>query len=105
MNRLSLEFSPSSDGNDTSKTLVVFFYVIFRSHYLIKVPFYLGGSFLFVSGLTRDFPISLRRLQAGLAWGKEREEFRQKSKWQLPLMEELTGPPIFDGLTSPLGAV
>lgn len=42
----------------------------------LEFPFYLGGRFLSVSGFTRDFPISLPRLQAGLV-GKEREELRQ----------------------------
>lgn len=59
----------------------VFFCGIFRSLYVIKVPFYLGGRFPFVSGFTRDFPISLPRLQAGLAGG--REEHRWIGEWQL----------------------
>lgn len=53
----------------------VLFYGVFRSLYLIKVPLYLGGRFLSASAFTRDFPISLPRLQAGLV-GTEREEHR-----------------------------
>lgn len=84
-----------------------FFNGVFRSHYLIKVPFYLGSSFLFVSDLTRDFPISLRRLQAGLAWGKEREERRQKSKWQLVpwWRRSWQVPRYLMGFPAPLGAI
>lgn len=73
----------------------VFFYAVFRSLYLIKVPFYLGGRFLFVSGFTRDFPISLPRLQQGWRGGREKSVDREASGTLPPPMEEeLTGVPV-----------
>lgn len=81
----------------------VFFYGVFRSLYVIKVPFYLGGRFLIVSGFTRDFPISLPRLQAGPAG--EREEPGGWARGSLsPVEKESTGLPWLDGLTYTFGS-
>lgn len=82
----------------------VFSYGVFRSLYLMKVPFYWGGRFLFVCGFTRNFPIFLPRLQAGLALGTGREERRQKGKWQLaPGWRQV--PHYSMGLPTPLEAI
>lgn len=81
------------------------FFFLFRSLYLIKVPFYWGGRFLFVSGFTRDFPVVLPGRRQGQCGGRREKSIDRKVKWQLaPMMEKLTGPPLFGGLTCLFGS-